>query len=292
MPQTLELSAKARALRFTLRTTLRVVFVKAPPNVRMVEEAGNTGPKSMSARFGSNDDGQAQDAQQGVVPVGCRSGSPSLPHFMQSHPFSFGVRNARGLVSKFHALLETQNEDSRNATATWTEKAHRLNTTAKHIAGVCNLMKTQHPVPQTRHFLFLQHNQESHHEPALPERVDINFGISTGLLLCSKFFRTISDQSFRAANSGVTLPIMRAARLTTQSCKVTPRPGQPVHLRRLLNVPESHSSLGQYHCARIALLTNPSSPCFGVSVSIIHHNTLLILNKLRGNFHAFVSRLE
>ncbi|KAI7515026.1 hypothetical protein KC347_g125 [Hortaea werneckii] len=53
--------------------------------------------------------------------------------------------------------------------------------------------------------------------------------------------------------------------VSTLACKVTPRPGQPVHLRRLLNVPESHSSLGQYHCARIALLTNPSSPCFGVS---------------------------
>ena len=31
------------------------------------------------------------------------------------------------------------------------------NTTAKLIAGGCNLIKTQRPVPQTRHFLFLQH---------------------------------------------------------------------------------------------------------------------------------------
>ncbi|KAI7515027.1 hypothetical protein KC347_g124 [Hortaea werneckii] len=46
-------------------------------------------------------------------------------------------------------------------------------------------------------------SQESHHEPALPERVDINFGISTGLLLCSKFFRTISDQSFRGGAHSV-----------------------------------------------------------------------------------------
>lgn len=31
------------------------------------------------------------------------------------------------------------------------------NTTAKLIAGVCNFIKTQRPVPQTRHFLSLQH---------------------------------------------------------------------------------------------------------------------------------------
>ncbi|KAI7326938.1 hypothetical protein KC326_g150 [Hortaea werneckii] len=80
--------------------------------------------------------------------------------------------------------------------------------------------------------------------------------------------------------------------VSTLARKGTPRPGQLVHLQRLLNVPGSHSSPGQYHCARIALLTNPSSPCFGVSVSIVHHNTLLILNKLRGNLHAFVSCLE
>ncbi|KAI7515024.1 hypothetical protein KC347_g123 [Hortaea werneckii] len=171
MPQTLELSAKARALRFTLRTTL------APPNVRMVEEAGNTGPKSMSARFGSNDDGQAQDAQQGVVPVG------SMRRAVTTAPLLHGLFNsnivyAYGDLEPAQKTLVTigddylherfllasgtredlcrkchlDNEDSRNATATWTEKAHRLPHIRKSILpySTCPTLPREARVTETQ----------------------------------------------------------------------------------------------------------------------------------------------